>query len=133
MVYPFVNPEAHEFVKSFCLRVLFIYGHPPDVVVFDSIPDQAFSHSFAAFFRGNEQHGLCFVTDSHKGHGATRTVFRDQQMGDSVQCLRDMFFDVVDFAVRQKPVCRYSGGIVSGQCCVWGNGMRAGDCVMRLG
>ena len=44
------------------------------------------------------------ILNPHKGHGAARFIFRNHQMGDPIQRLRDIFFDTFDFTVRQKQV-----------------------------
>lgn len=96
----FVNSKSHVFIKSFGLRILFIYRQSLDGIGFDPVLDQPFSQTFSPFFRSDEQHFQSVALDPHKGHGAACFIFRKYQVGNFVQRLRHVFFYALDFAVR---------------------------------
>lgn len=99
MVCPFVNLKAHMLIKASGLGILLIYGQSLNAIIFYAMQEQAFAQPFPSFLRSDKQHLQRAVLDPHESRRMSRIVLRDQQMGDSLQRLGNVFFDAVDLTV----------------------------------
>ena len=95
----FVDLKAHVFIKAFGKRVLLIDRQLTDGIRLHSVAKQPFPQALPPFLRGEEQHGELVFLHAHKADGKSLLPFRDNQVGDARQRLRDVFFDLRYVAV----------------------------------